>query len=66
MPRINFVVARNDDDARELASKGFGVGTLPEARNVLANVLTLALPGEYGIYAVNLQVKRLDIGVGSA
>ena len=74
MPKANFIVARTDDEARTLLLCGFGVGTLSEARSVLANILALtkcepvplAPSGDYGVYAVNVQVKRLDVGVGSA
>lgn len=74
MPKANFIIARTDDEARILLLTGFGVGTLPEARAVLANILALtkcepvplAPSGDYGIYAVNVQVKRLGVGVGSA
>jgi hypothetical protein len=74
MPKADFVIARTEDEARILLLCGFGVGTLSEASSVLANMLALtkieAVPlapaGDYGIFAVNIQVKRLDVDVGSA
>lgn len=74
MPNINFVVARTDEEAQALANSGnVGVATLPEARNVLKSLVTLqACPvplaplGEFAIYAVSHQVKRLSETVGDA
>jgi hypothetical protein len=73
MPIQNFVIARNDDEARTLVSAGYGVETVETSRVVLANItvmmnfeIPLAPFGDYGIYAVTIQVKRLDVGVGSA
>lgn len=75
MPRINFVVARTDEEAQTLASDGhMGCSTLPEARNILKSLVSLqttrpvalAPPGEFAIYAVKHEVKRLTEVVGDA
>lgn len=75
MPTINFVVARTDEEAQHLANSGnVGVATLPEARNVLKSLVTLqttspvalAPGGDFAIYAVSHQVKRLSETVGDA
>lgn len=75
MPTINFVVARTDEEAQTLANSGnVGVATLPEARNVLKSLVTLqtagpiplAPLGEFAIYAVKHEVKRLSEVVGDA
>jgi len=75
MPRINFVVARTDEEAQTLANDGnMGASTLPEARNILKSLVALqstspvalAPSGEFAIYAVQHLVKRLTEVVGDA
>lgn len=75
MPTINFVVARTDEEAQALANSGnVGCATLPEARNVLKSLVALqttspvalAPSGDFAIYAVCHQVKRLTEVVGDA
>jgi hypothetical protein len=75
MPRINFVVARTDEEAQSLANDGsLGASTLPEARNILKSLVSLqtttpvalAPPGEFAIYGVQHVVKRLTEVVGDA
>lgn len=75
MPRINFVVALNDAEAQTLANEGrLGCETLPEARNILKSLIAmqtmtpvaLAPSGEFAIYAVKHEVKRLTEVVGNA
>lgn len=68
-----FVVARNEDEALELARAGLGVESICQARNVMSTLMMMVsdtIPltpsGDYAIYAVDLQVKRLEVGVGSA
>jgi len=52
----NYVVARSDTEARELAENDSGFDTLSTARSYLKERTT----EDYAIYAVNVQVKRLD------
>ncbi len=75
MPRINFVVARTDEEAQGLANDGnMGCATMPEARNILKSLVALqtttpvalAPSGDFAIYAVKHEVKRLTETIGDA
>lgn len=75
MPRINFVIARTDEEAQGLANDGnLGASTMPEARNILKSLIALqtttpvalAPSGEFAIYAVKHEVKRLTETIGDA
>jgi hypothetical protein len=68
MPRINFVIARTDEEAQELANDGrMGCSTMSEACNTLKSLVALqtttpvalAPSGKFTIYAVKHEVKRL-------
>lgn len=75
MPRINFVIARTDEEAQTLANDGhMGCSTMPEARNILKSLIALqttspvalAPSGDFAIYAVKHEVKRLTECIGNA